>query len=429
MASEQHLIRDLRIDMAPLTSLTPYDGNARTHSQKQIGQIARSIEMFGWTNPILTASDGRVIAGHGRLAAARQLGIQRVPTLSLSDLNEAQIRAYTLADNKLAENAGWDEELLRLELGFMIDADLGISVEDLGFEIGEVDALFERADENAAPEEIPKPNDAHIISEPGDIWVLGQHRLICGDALKAETYCQLIGGDVVDAVFTDPPYNVPIDGHVCGLGSVKHDEFQMASGEMTDDEFRAFLSTLCRRVSEVSKPGAIAFMCMDWRHIADLIAAGEGAFGDLINLAVWNKNSGGMGSLYRSKHELVGVFRKPGAPHRNNVELGKHGRNRTNVWDYPGVISRRSDLKLHPTVKPTALVADAIKDVTAHGELVLDPFAGSGSTLLAAEQTGRRSACVELEPKYVDLIIRRFREATGIDAHLLSSGMKFSALE
>lgn len=313
MASEPHHIRDLRIDMAPVNSLAPYESNARTHSRKQIGQIARSIETFGWTNPILTAPDGRVIAGHGRLAAARQLGITRVPTVRLSDLSEAQIRAYTLADNKLAENAGWDEDLLRLELGFMMDADLDISIEDIGFEVGEVDALFESSASVAQAEVVPEPDDVAIISEPGDTWVLGRHRLVCGDAREPDTYRRLLDDDVVDAVFTDPPYNVPIDGHVCGLGSVKHDEFQMASGEMTDDQFRAFLVTFCRRLGEVTKPGAIAFMCMDWRHIADLIRAGEGAFGDLINLAVWNKNAGGMGSLYRSKHELVGVFRKPGA--------------------------------------------------------------------------------------------------------------------
>lgn len=421
-----HDIRDLRVEMAPVTSLKPYAHNARTHSQKQIAQIATSICKFGWTNPILVDEVGGVIAGHGRLEAARQLGISDVPVVRITDLSPAQKRAYILADNKLAEQAGWDADLLRIELTELASLDLDFTIEDLGFETAEIDLLL--SDAEPKTEMVPDPQDGPTVSCIGDIWQLGRHRLICGDALDPGTYKDVLEGKLVDAVFTDPPYNVPIGGHVCGLGAIQHDEFVMASGEMSDDEFRGFLQTVCVRLHEVSKPGAVSFLCMDWRHIEELIEAGKANLGELINLCVWNKNVGGMGSLYRSKHELVAVFKVPGAAHRNNVELGKHGRNRTNVWDYPSVVTRKADLKLHPTVKPVAMVADAIKDVTRRGDLILDPFAGSGTSLMAAEQTGRAAACVELDPRYVDVIIRRFQSATGQHATLAGSDMPFDAL-
>lgn len=421
-------IRDLCVEMAPVTSLTPYDQNARTHSKKQIAQIAQSIKGFGWTNPILVDEAGRIIAGHGRLEAAKSLGIDGVPIVRISDLTEDQKRAYTLADNKLALNAGWDGEILKSEMELLLQADLAFSIETTGFEMGEIDVILDGDGASAAERSIPEPRTDWHATDIGDVWQLGRHRLICGDALDPATYDKLLAGARVDATFTDPPFNVPINGHVGGLGSIQHDEFVMASGEMSDEEFCSFLLTFCQRLDEVSNPRAVSFLCMDWRHIADLIRAGKATLGDLLNLAVWDKGVGGMGSLYRSQHELIAVFRKAGASHRNNVQLGKHGRNRTNVWPYPGVQSRRADLKLHPTVKPIAMVADAIKDVTARGDLILDPFAGSGTTLLAAEQTGRRAACAELDPKYVDLIIRRFEEATGEQGVHVGSGLPFRVL-
>jgi len=405
-------IRDLQVQNTHTVSLKPYDGNARTHSRKQIDQIAQSIVAFGWTNPVLTDDHNCIIAGHGRWLAAKQLGLSEVPTISLSGMTDAQKRAYILADNKLAENAGWDDDLLKIELGALSDLDLDFDIGVIGFETAELDLILVddvKAEDPPAP--LPEPGPA--ISQPGDLWILGHHRLFCGDALKAESYEAVLFDQLASAMFTDPPYNVKVDGHVCGTGNIKHSEFMMASGEMSDDEFRAFLETFCQLSGAFLKPGALAFICMDWRHIRDLIQAGELGLGELINLCVWNKMTGGMGSLYRSQHELVPVFRKPGAKHRNNIELGRHGRNRTNVWDYTGAQARRDELKLHPTVKPVAMIADALMDVTARGEWVLDPFAGSGSTLLAAERTGRNAACIELDPKYVDVIIRRFEDVTG----------------
>lgn len=327
MSETLAIIRDLRIEMAPVKSLQPYDKNARTHSKKQIEQIANSILKFGWTNPILIDGQGGLIAGHGRLEAALKLGIKSVPVVRISDLSEAQKQAYILADNRLAENAGWDDDLLKVELAALDHLDLDFELEDLGFETGELDVLLSGNTTSSKAEIAPEVSDGPVVSALGDIWHIGRHRLICGNALDPETYDALLKGTQVDAVFTDPPYNVPISGHVCGLGSIQHDEFIMASGEMSYAEFCDFLKTAFIRASEVTKPGGVGFFCMDWRHVEELIAAGKQHFGELLNLCVWNKNVGGMGSLYRSKHELIPVFKKPGAPHRNNVELGKHGRN------------------------------------------------------------------------------------------------------
>ncbi len=405
-------IRDLSVEMRDLTSLSLHARNARTHSKQQIEQIASSIRTFGWTNPVLTDGNKNIIAGHGRVEAARLLGIDRVPVIELTDLSEAQKRAYVIADNKLAEQAGWDSDLLRLELIDLNAMDLDFSLDVIGFETGELDLLLNE-DSNEPEPDTPIMVAGPPVSESGDIWILGDHILLCGDALSESSYEALLGEELAAAMFTDPPYNVPVNGHVCGLGRVRHEEFLMASGEMTAAEFRNFLMTFCQRAEGNLKPGAIAYVCMDWRHIEDLLHVGRECLGELLQFCVWNKMQGGMGSLYRSQHELVPVFRTHGGRHRNNVELGRHGRNRTNVWDFTGVQARREELKLHPTVKPVPMVAEAIMDVTARGELVLDPFSGSGSTILAAERTGRRARCLELDPRYVDVAVRRFQEVTG----------------
>jgi len=419
-------IRDLRVVYRPIGDLKPYSGNARTHSKAQIRQLADSIKAFGWTNPILVDDAGGIIAGHGRVEAARLLGFDHVPVIGIAGMTDAQKRAYIIADNKLAENAGWDNDLLRIELKGLVDLDFEIGL--IGFDVPELDLLLaDEAGDDEPP--VPEPATGTPVCRPGDLWLLGRHRLLVGNALNAESYAIAADGEPAAAMFTDPPYNVPVDGHVCGLGRIRHREFAMASGEMSPEEFRRFLETFMTHARGVLKPGAVAFVCMDWRHIADVIGAGQATLGELINLCVWNKMAGGMGSLYRSQHELVPVFRTPGAGHRNNVQLGKHGRNRTNVWDFTGVQARRNELKLHPTVKPVAMIAEALMDVTARDELVIDPFAGSGSTLLAAEQTGRRAACIELDPAYADVIIRRFQEAAGTDARHAVWDQTFNELE
>jgi len=413
-------------------SLKPYAHNARRHSKKQIKQIADSIERFGFTNPVLIADDGEIIAGHGRVAAAKLIGMERVPTLRLSHLTEAERRAYVLADNKLALNAGWDQELLAIELQALVDLDF--EVELTGFSLAEIDMTLDAArdaDPNGAtaPEDLIPPMGQMPVTRTGDLWLLGRHKLICGDARRPEDYERLLGAETVDLVFADPPYNVPIDGHVCGSGRIRHREFAMGAGEMSTEAFTAFLAGTLGEAARTCRDGAIAFICMDWRHIGELLAAGQEVFSELKNLCVWNKGAGGMGSFYRSQHELVFVFKVGSGPHTNSFGLGETGRYRTNVWDYAGISSmgagRLEALAMHPTVKPTALVADAIRDCSKRGDIVLDNFGGSGTTLIAAETCGRSGRLIEYDPGYCDVIIQRFEQLTGKAATLAETGDTF----
>ena len=414
--------------------------NARTHSRAQIKQIADSIRAFGFTNPILVDEDDRVLAGHGRLAAAKRLGLEAVPTLRLSGLSDVQKRAYVLADNKLAEKAGWDSALLAAELGdlatLMPTLEFDWPIEITGFSAGEIEGLgHDAAEERAEPEdELPPQGGDTPVSRPGDLWQLGRHVVACGDARSPADLDRLMAGTQADMVFTDPPYNVPIAGHVTRRKDIGgHREFAFASGEMSCEAFRAFLAACLGNAVRVSRPGAIHDVCMDWRHIADLIAVGEGLYDALLNLCVWNKGSAGQGSFYRSQHELVAIFRVGCAAHRNTVALGQFGRNRSNVWTYPGVAGfgreRAAALAMHPTVKPVALVADALRDCTLRGDRVLDPFLGSGSTVIAAEKVGRVTYGLEYDPRYVDTIIRRWQAYTGRDAILTGTETTFGEVE
>jgi DNA modification methylase len=305
-----------------------------------------------------------------------------------------------LADNKLALNAGWDEELLALELQGLMEINLDFDIGITGFSIAEIDGLIE----GLSPEDMGDPEDDRMpmyneelpVTRLGDIWKLGPHRVICGDSLMASTCEALMQGEKAEMVFTDPPYNVPIDGHVGGLGKTTHREFAMASGEMTSDEFTQFLSTAFKSLATNSVDGSIHFICMDWRHMKEVLAAGDNTYSELKNLIIWAKDNGGMGTFYWSRHELVFAFKNGVAPHINTFELGQHGRYRTNVWQYRGVntskAGRMNELALHPTVKPVAMIADAIKDVSSRIGIVLDLFGGSGSTLIAAHKTGRRGS-------------------------------------
>lgn len=403
------------IECLPINTLTPNPRNARTHSKAQIKQIAASIEEFGFVNPVLIDGDGQIIAGHGRVEAAKLLNLKEVPVLRIEHMSEAQKRAYVITDNQLALKAGWDEEILAAE--FQALSDLEFDIELTGFDMGEIDEIISKfeIDESDPADEVPEPADGPAITKTGDIWQIGDHRLICGDAQKPETYDALMDGKVADMVFTDPPYNVPIGGHVSGLGKHQHGEFAMASGEMSSDEFQAFLQTTFERMAEVSKAGAIHFICMDWRHVGELIAAGNEVYSELKNICVWVKSNGGMGSLYRSRHELVFVYKAGKGRHANNVELGKHGRYRTNVWEYAGATSfsatRDDDLAMHPTVKPAEMVKDAILDCSKRGGIILDAFGGSGTTLIAAHQAGRKGYLIELAPTYCDVILQRCLKA------------------
>jgi DNA modification methylase len=410
-------------------SLIPNRRNARTHSKRQVRQIADSIRAFGFLSPILIDDQDMVIAGHGRLSAAELLGMDRVPTLRASGLSEAQKRAYVLADNRLAERAGWDRELLASELGELavLLPEINLDLTVIGFEPGEIDLLFADRDESRPDpmDEVP-PLQPLAVSRPGDLWRLGAHRLICGDARSEADLDRLMGGERACVTFTDPPYNVRVNGHVGGRGRVRHREFAFASGEMSAADFTTFLRESFANIARVCRDGAIAFICMDWRHMVECHAAGMAAFTELKNLVVWNKTSPGQGSFYRSQHELVFVFKAGTAPHRNSFGLGSHGRARSNVWTYPGAnvfrAGRMDDLAMHPTVKPIAMVMDALRDCSLKGDTVLDPFLGSGTTLLAAERLGRRGFGVEFDPAYVDLTIRRWQAYTHDEAVLDADG-------
>jgi len=424
----------LQIENLPIASLKPSARNPRTHSPKQIEQIGRSIREFGFTNPVLIGPDRGVIAGHGRIEAAKLLGIGEVPTIRLDHMTEAQKRAYVIADNRLAENAGWDRELLALELQYLSDLDLNFDATITGFDTPEIDVLIQEIDLDGTSDradEVPEIDESvPPVTRVGDLWELGDHRLLCADATKAESFDSLLEWEKAQMVFADAPYNVRIDGNVCGLGAIKHREFQMASGEMSESEFIEFLKTTLGHLATFSIDGSIHFVCMDWRHGFELTSAGRGVYSELKNLCIWNKNNGGMGSLYRSKHELVFVFKNGTDAHINNIELGRHGRYRTNVWDYAGVNTMRAgrmdDLAMHPTVKPTALVADAILDCSKRHGIVLDCFGGSGTTLLAAEKTGRRGYLMELDPAYVDVTIKRYQKFTGKVATHATTGVTFA---
>lgn len=421
----------LTIEHVAVAALKPYSNNARVHSPKQIAEIASSIKAFGFNNPVLIDKAGTIIAGHGRVEAAKKLGMDAVPCLRLEHLSEVQKRAYILADNKLAEKAGWDREILRIELQHLTTLDLDFDVTITGFEMAEIDVLLGEAEVKAdAADVVPPLADGPAVTRLGDLWQIGAHRLICGDATDLETSARLLDGERAQMVFTDPPYNVKIDGHVSGLGAVKHREFAFASGEMTGAEFTAFLERVFANLVLRAVDGAIHFVCMDWRHLGEVLAAGGSTFSELKNICVWNKTNGGMGSLYRSQHEMVLVFKSGTAPHINNVELGRHGRYRTNVWTYAGAntfsATRDADLAMHPTVKPVALVADAILDCSRRRGIVLDAFAGSGTTLVAAERTGRRGYGIELDPAYCDTIVKRVSSIAGVEARLLATGQTFA---
>jgi DNA modification methylase len=378
-----------------------------------------------------------VIAGHGRILACRELDWSEIPTIPLG-LSEDKSRALMIADNRLAENATWDERLLAEQLQDLTLAELDFSIEVIGFEMGEIDLRITGLEGEPAAED---PADAKVqpasgppISKPGDLWLLGDHRVLCGSILDSAALQILMGEEHAAMVFTDPPYNVPIDGHATGLGAIHHRSFAMASGEMSPPAFAVFLARSLRNQAAFCSGGALLYVCMDWRHMSELLGAGREADAELQNLCVWAKDNGGMGSLYRSQHELVFVFKTGDGPHRNNVQLGRFGRNRSNVWHYPGVnsFSRKTEegnlLALHPTVKPVALVSDAILDCTARGDIVLDGFLGSGTTVVAAEREGRRCFGTELDPGYVDTIVRRWQKLFGGTARHAESGRSFDDL-
>lgn len=414
-------VLSLEVTYCAPDDLIPQASNPRAHSPKQIQQIARSIRQFGFLSPILRDAEGAVLAGHGRLLASRALGLTSVPTVVVDHLTSAQKTALLIADNKISLNATWDESLLAEHFAALAQADIHFDLTLTGFEMGEIDLIVRGAEApSAEPDESPIALRAPV-SKRGEIWALGPHRVMCGDALDPADYARLLGDAKAHVVFADPPYNCKVSS-ISGLGRVKHREFSMASGEMSRREYTDFLRRTFDLMVTHSEPGAIHFICNDWKHLGEMVAAGEAVYAELKNLCVWAKDAGGMGSLYRSQHELIFVFKVGGGAHQNHVLLGRYGRNRTNLWSYPSANSfaRSADdadlLAEHPTPKNVAMIADALMDVSSRGDIVLDPFLGSGSTVIAAERVGRVAYGLELDPRYADLSIRRWQRATGKSA-------------
>jgi DNA modification methylase len=419
-----------------LSELKLDPNNPRAHSPRQVRQIARSIETFGFNVPVLVDAKDNVVAGHGRILACQLLGRTEVPTIRLDHLSEAQAKAFMIADNRLTENSVWDDRLLAEQLKGLSELELDFSLDVTGFEMGEIDLRIEGLE--AEPEDddpadaLPEATSRPLVSRPGDLFLLERHRVSCANALEEGSYAALMQAEKAAMGFIDTPYNVPVEGNVSGLGAIRHHDFAMACGEMNEAQFTAFLAQAFLLLARYSLDGALNFICMDWRHMSEVLAAGGQVYTELKNLCVWIKNHTGMGAFYRSRHELIFVFKHGRAPQRNNVQLGKYGRDRTNVWNYPGPRTPSEEgnlLALHPTVKPVRLVADAILDCTARGKIVLDSFLGSGTTVIAAERTGRRCYGLEIDPRYIDTIVRRWQAYTGEHARHASSGRTFNELE
>lgn len=423
-------------EMVDPASLKPAKRNAKTHSEAQIGLLANSLLHFNVIRPVVIDDRRRIVAGHGVWMAAKKLGLKFIPVIRVSHLSETQLRAYALADNQLATKSGWDRELLSLEFGDLQIAlpEVGLNLTMLGFDAGEIDSVLEDFGDGAADpaDEIPDMEEGPAASQPGDVFALGHHRLLVGDARDCDAYAQLMQGEVAEMGIHDPPYNVRIQGNVGGRGRIKRREFACASGEMDPAQFTAFLKDTLGPCAHNSIDGAVHYVFIDWRHVGELLAAGSEVFDDLKNMCVWVKSNAGQGSFYRSQHELVLVFKHGDGAHLNNFGLGAGGRTRSNVWRYAGVNSfragRMDELKMHPTVKPVAMIADAMRDCSRRGSIVLDAFAGSGTTIMAAEQIGRRAFCMEIDPHYADVAIRRWQAFTKRDAVLESTGQTFDQL-
>ncbi len=422
-----------QISIVSIDQIKPYKQNPKLHPDTQIGQIARSIEQFEFINPLVVDKNNEIIAGHGRFLAALKLGLKGVPVIQVSHLSEDEIRAYRLADNKIADNAEWDNELLKVQISHLLEIDAEFDVSITGFSVAEID--FRLTD--IAPDQLdepppPLPEPQEVISRSGDIWILGPHRAGVGDCRDHAFVVEVMHSQLARMSCIDPPYNVNINGHVSGKGKIQHGEFAMASGEMSETEFIQFLLAVFTLFSNICTQGALHYIFMDWRHLYELLQAGRKTFDQFINCCVWTKTNGGMGSLYRSQHEMCLIFKTGNAPHINNVELGKHGRNRTNVWPYAGMNSfgpgRDDLLSAHPTVKPINMIADAIMDVTHLGDIVFDGFLGSGTTLLAAEKTHRVCYAIEIDARYMDVSLRRWMTETGGMPVLESTGQSFDEI-
>ena len=416
--------------MISVNSLLSSKKKSRKHSKKQLEKLKRCIKKVGFTMPIVVNEQYEIIAGELRLKAAQELNIDVIPVIILDNVSDEEARAIKILDNRIAEDGEWDYSVLKEEIEALFKFDF--ELQDLGFETIDYDKIFIQ---NDPAEKLSHCNqveneswlDANIPKRTnlGDLWRLGDHFVICGDSLDENIFKVLMQGELAQIVVTDPPYNCPIDKYVCGLGKIKHEEFVMASGEMTNAEFAQFLHNFMKNAVKYSVNGSLSYIFMDWKGINTLINEAMKLYHSMINLAVWNKGVGGMGAFYRSQHELIGIFKNGSAKHQNHIQLSKYGRYRTNVWDYPGIRATNPGslelLKLHPTCKNVGLLQDILIDASSKNEVVLDCFGGSGSTLIAAERAKRRARLIELNPRYIDVTIWRWEQETGKKATLVKN--------
>ena len=418
------------LQMIDIALIIASNKSLRKHYQKQLQKIINAIKKFGFTNPILVDKQLRIIAGELRLLAAKKLGLRQIPVIILEDLTPEEADAIRILDNRIAEDGEWNFGNLKEEVEKLMKFD--ITFEDLGFDTVDYDEIFliNDSDENKihnSDKEDESWLDANIPPKVkfGDLWRLGDHFVYCGDSLLAKSFEIIMQGELAQIVITDPPYNCKINGHVCGLGKTKHDEFAMASGEMTETEFAEFISKFMQNLIKFSIDGSLHYLFMDWAGLNTLLTQGKRHYSELKNIAVWNKLSGGMGLLYRSQNEMIPIFKNGKAKHQNHIQLGKNGRYRTNVWDYPGIRATNPSslelLKLHPTVKSVPMLHDILLDSSSKNDIVLDCFGGSGSTLLAAERCKRRARLIEISPRYVDVTIYRWEKETGKTAKLIKN--------
>ncbi|MBN9545432.1 MAG: ParB N-terminal domain-containing protein [Alphaproteobacteria bacterium] len=414
--------------------LTPHPNNPKRHPRHQIRKMAQSMKSFGFNSPVLADENGRILAGHGRVAAAKKAGLTEIPVIYLTHLSEDEATAFMLADNKLAEISKWDDPLLATVIKELAGKELEFELEDTGFETAELDRLVHQLEEPGLADTVDEfeVSSGPAVTMHGDVWKLGKSTVVCGSALDGASYHTLGGAaDFATMTFADPPWNLPVNGHISGRGKIQHREFAQGSGEMSREEFQDFMNTAFETFTFWNGDGALLYICTDWRNYEVMLIAARACRLKPVNVCVWVKNNGGMGSFYRSQHEFVLVFQKGDKPHRNNVQLGRNGRNRTNVWNYPAAtvpVKGKRPLEYHPTPKPVLMVADAIQDCTQAGNLVMDPFLGSGTTLLAAERSGRRAYGIELDPLYVDTTIRRWEKMTGQKAKHAKTGQTFAQI-
>lgn len=435
-----NFFRSLEIEDVSIDEVRPNPNHSRIHSDAQICKLVASIKKYGLVAPLVVDGNCMIIAGHGVWQAAKKLSLATIPVVRITDLSMSQVSALSIFLNRVAEDSTWDREQLAVVFNQIIMDEPELEITETGFETAEIDQIILEygapgvTQEEDAADTLPQLDASRPVTTVlGDVWLLGRHhRLICGSALEDETYTQLMNGKKARQVVSDLPYNVQIEGNVSGLGKNKHGEFVQASGEMSDAEFSEFLSQATELMVKHSLDGSVHHLFMDWRGIALLVGAGLQHYDALINICVWAKSNGGMGSLYRSQHEMIAVFKSGKSRHINNVMLGKHGRNRTNVWNCPGVNAfgknRDALLAMHPTVKPVTLITDAIKDCSKHKDIILDPFAGSGTVFLAAERCGRVAYGIELDPRYVDVALQRYKDVTGTEPVHEASGFTFSEL-